>query len=423
MSTKPLLLDLFQAGVNAVVGDAAVERSLKETPLASDAPVHLLAIGKAANAMVKGAVAGLAQAPVRGLQITKYGHTTDDVARLPWLSVMESSHPVPDEASIKAGAAMIEFVKTVPNDAQLVVLMSGGASALVEQLIDGLSLADMKQLTDQLLSGGLPIDDMNRVRKTVSAVKGGKLAAQLGQYPVTQFVISDVPGDRLPDIGSGLLAAPDAVDSGHPADALNDLPIALPDTVVACINAFGVTAPDATDAVWKNITTHFVGSSDIAQAAIVNAYQQQEASPQVIQANGSLHGDVEVIADRIAQALLEDKRPGLRVWGGETHLVLPAAPGRGGRNQHLALAVAQRIAGEPGLSILCCGTDGSDGPTGDAGGCISGETVAAGEALSLHAADYLSRADAGNFLAATDTLVTTGPTGTNVMDVAIAIRL
>ncbi len=422
MTSKEILLELFEAGVNAVVGNTAVERSLLESPLESDAPVHLLAIGKAADAMVRGAVAGLAQTPVRGLQVTKYHHTTDEAAQLPWLTVMESSHPVPDEASIKAGAAIIEFVKTVPNDAQLIVLMSGGASALVERLIDGLTLEDMQQLTDQLLSGGLPIDDMNRVRKTVSAIKGGKLAAHLGHYPVTQFVISDVPGDKLSDIGSGLLALPDALESDHPADALENLPVVLPDTVVACINAFGVSAPDSNHDVWKNISTRFVGSSDIAQAAIVNAYQQQETAVEVIQANGSLHGDVEIIADRIADALMSDKRPGLRVWGGETHLVLPDEPGRGGRNQHLALAVAKRIAGEPGLSVLCCGTDGSDGPTGDAGGCVSGDTVAAGQALSFEVDDALSRADAGNFLAATNTLVTTGPTGTNVMDVAIAIR-
>jgi len=142
----------------------------------------------------------------------------------------------------------------------------------------------------------------------------------------------------------------------------------------------------------------------------------------VLQENGSLHGDVDEIADQIADVLIGDKRRGLRVWGGETHLVLPPKPGRGGRNQHLALAVAKRIKGEKNLAVLCCGTDGSDGPTKDAGGMVNGSTIANGAELGLDANDYLNRADSGSYLAAVNALVTTGPTGTNVMDLAIALR-
>jgi len=237
------------------------------------------------------------------------------------------------------------------------------------------------------MAGGLPIDAMNRVRKTVSTIKGGKLAAFLPVLPVTQLVISDVPGDKLGDIGSGLLAPP--VEEPQSAAAGRGLSLPLPSA-----------------------------SSAIAQSAVAAACTEP-----VIQSSGSLHGDVNDIADAMVNALLGDTRPGVRIWGGETYLHLPAKPGRGGRNQHLALAVAQRIDGVSGLGVLCCGTDGSDGPTADAGGFVTGDTLARGRAMGLDAAAALARADAGSYLQAVDGLVTTGPTGTNVMDLAIALRV
>jgi len=379
--------------------------------------VYLLAVGKAADAMVQGAIDGLADAPVKGLMVTKQAHTTDKVSSIPWLQVIESSHPVPNSASLAAGAAAIEFIRTVPGNAQLLVLMSGGASSLLEHLIDGLSLDDLRALNEQLLAGGLPIDQMNQVRKTVSSIKGGRLGLYLPDIPVTQLLISDVPGDRLSDIGSGPLAPPQGAAADHPGEQVAALPLSLSDDLVACINAFGVVPPAADDSVWTRIESRVVGSCDIAQAAVVAA-----AGCDVIQEAGSLHGDVNDIADAIAKALLQNDRAGLRVWGGETHLVLPSEPGQGGRNQHLALAVAKRIDGVPGLSVLCCGTDGSDGPTGDAGGFVTGETIANGSALGLDVNDHLDRCDSGSYLKAVDALVTTGPTGTNVMDLAIAIR-
>ncbi len=416
------LLTLFHAGVDSVKGDQAVCKALQANPLTSNAPVHLLAFGKAADSMVQGAVKALADKPVRGLMITKQAHSTDVVGAMSWMSIIESSHPVPNESSLQAGSAAIEFVQSVPTDAQLLVLVSGGASALLEHLIEGLTLEDVQELNDNLLSGGLPIDEMNRVRKTVSAIKGGKLSGFLPNIPVTQLVISDVPGDKLSDIGSGVLAMPEADDAQHPGDLLSTLPIQLSDNVIACVNAFGVCAPHSQHAVWSQIQSRMVGSSDIAQSAVIRAAHHHPGLLPIIQNQGSLHGDVEAVADAIAQHLINNQQAGLSVWGGETHLVLPAEPGRGGRNQHLALAVAKRIAGQKGLTVLCCGTDGSDGPTIDAGAIVSGETIAQGEALGLVAEDFLQRADAGTYFAALNALVTTGPTGTNVMDLAIAVR-
>lgn len=421
---KPLITELFQyfnAGVEAVRGERAVVNALDAEPLKVLLPVHLLAVGKAADAMVQGAIQALPNTPVRGLMITKQDHASDSVLALPWIRVIESSHPLPDESSLLAGAACIEFVQSVPAGSQILVLMSGGASALMEQLIEGLTLSDVQQLNDALISGGLPIDAMNRVRKTVSAIKGGKLCHHIpSNVSLTQLVISDVPSDKLSDVGSGVLAMPESGGFVHPGELIDALPMRLADNLVACVNAYGVRPPAKTQTIWQQINSTIVGSSCIAQKAAAHA--AATANTPLVQASGSLNGDVNVIAEHIAHTLLGDTRPGVRIWGGETHLVLPDNPGRGGRNQHLALAVAKRIAGHANISVLCCGTDGSDGPTADAGGVVSGETVAKGDALGLAVDDYLDRADAGSYLAAVDALVTTGPTGTNVMDLAIGLR-
>ena len=415
------LFQFFNAGVDAVKGEAAVINALNAEPLDSELPVHVLAVGKAADAMMRGAITALKKTPVCGLVITKHDHISSDVLALPWNQVVESSHPVPDDSSLFAGAKCIDFVRSIPEGNELLVLMSGGASSLLEHLIDGLQLSDLQQLNQALISGGLPIDSMNQVRKTVSAIKGGKLCSFIPQgVQVTQLVISDVPNDKLSDIGSGVFAMPESDGFAHPGELIDSLPIALPDNLVACINAFGVCPPAATANVWHQINSTVVGSCELAQKAVSQA--ATKAGIPVVQSCGSLHGDVEEIASKIAQALLDDCRTGLRIWGGETHLVLPKKPGRGGRNQHLALAIAKRIDGHKGLSVLCCGTDGSDGPTADAGGIVTGETVAKGMALGLSIDEYLFRADAGHFLEAIDALVTTGPTGTNVMDLVVAQR-
>jgi len=415
------LLDFFDAAVAAVQGDFAVTKALEFEPLDLSIPVHVIAVGKAADAMVQGAARSLPNKIRRGLMITKRAHTSDAVSALPWLQIIESSHPIPDESSLHAGAACIDFVRTVPAGHQLLVLLSGGASALMEQLIDGVTLSDAQQLNETLVAGGLPIDAINRVRKTVSTIKGGKLNVHVPKkVPVTQLIISDVPEDKLSDIGSGPLAMPEPGDFVHPGELIASLPIRLSDNLVACINAFGVSPPASSTHVWQQIYSKIIGSSKIAQESAMQA--ATAANYSIVQASGSLHGDVDVIADSIANTLMSEPREGVYIWGGETHLQLPDNPGRGGRNQHLALAVAKRIAGQDKLSVLCCGTDGSDGPTEDAGGIITGDTEAHGNQLGLSIDDHLHRADAGNYLSAVDALVTTGPTGTNVMDLAIALR-
>jgi len=238
----------------------------------------------------------------------------------------------------------------------------------MEHLIDGLSLSDLQQLNESLLAGGYSIGEMNRIRKTLSAIKGGKFCHYLPNVPVTQLVISDVPGDALSDIGSGPFVSPRNIDEVHPGDILSQSKIHTSDVILACVNAFGVSPPIATHWVWNNVQTRIVGSSRLAQDAVLNAAQS---------------------------------------------LGLP----------HLALTIAKLIAGNEHLRVLCCGTDGTDGPTNDAGALVTGNTIKHGTDLGLSVDDYLQAADAGSYLDAVHALVTTGPTGTNVMDLVIATNI
>ena len=384
---KAQLLSLFQAGVDAVGGHQATARSLQNFELPDR--VYLVALGKAADAMAAGALTVLADKLVSGLVITKHNHLSDEVRQDRRLECHEAGHPVPDTASLAAGQRLFDFVAAVPAGELLVFLVSGGTSALVEHLNDGLELDDLKRETDQLLACGAAIGEMNKHRRTLSQIKGGKLARQVN-CEVLQLLISDVPGDKPGDIGSGLLV-PDLVTGMGP-----ELP------------------------VWTRIDTHIIASSSIAQQAVATAAADRGLP--VRQASGNLDGDMPEVIDRVASVLARPTiEPGVYIWGGEPTLVLPPSPGRGGRNQHLALALAEPLSTTEHISILVCGTDGTDGPTADAGGLINNLTLKKARDTGLDINDYLARADAGTCLQKLDALVTTGPTGTNVMDLAIAL--
>ncbi len=382
-----LLRELFQAGVSAVGGYEATLAELKDETFAQ--PIYLVALGKAADAMARGAIAALGHQVVSGFVVSKHDHLSDDIksdARLEW---HEAGHPVPDQNSIDAGLQLTRFMDAVPEDALLVFLVSGGTSALVEHLDAGISLDALKAETDKLLAGGAAIGEINRHRRTLSQIKGGKLSRWV-RCSVLQLLISDVPGDTLGDIGSGLL---------------------IPDEATGMV---------AELPVWKQVSTKIIASSAIAQKAVEDAAIEKGLVVQ--QPYGNLHGQMPDVIDRLSSVLLaKNLKPGVYIWGGEPTIVLPDKPGRGGRNQHLALAMSEVAASQGNLSLLVCGTDGTDGPTVDAGGLVSELTQSDAQNQSLVINDYLVRADAGSCLSDLGALVTTGPTGTNVMDLAIAI--
>lgn len=406
MNRDAILRDTFAAAVARVCGEQAVAAWLQRHPdIACD---HLFACGKAAAAMTLGA---LQERDVeRGLIITKHGHLDAALDDFPHLACLESDHPVPGTASLRAGRQLLEFLAQAPADASFLALISGGASSLVEVLAPGLDLDALGRLTECLLHEGLAIDEMNAVRRSVSCIKGGRLAHYLDGRTACALMISDVPGNDPGVIGSGPLT-PMREDR---------LPEALSDTargILERATGMPVPGPDA----FRHLQTHIVATlEDAKEAAARHAAAQGLAAhlhPEF------LDGDAAGVGRELAAWLQTPAAAcGLHVWGGETTVRLPDRPGRGGRNQQLALAAACALAGASGIHLLACGTDGTDGPTDDAGGLVDGMTLARGQALQLDAEDFLARADAGAYLAATDALVTTGPTGTNVMDLALALK-
>ncbi len=390
------LLALLQAGLAAVAGDRVTRAALAGRRAR---PVHLLAVGKAAGSMAAGALQALDGQVVRGLVVVPHGHPTGG---LEGLRVLTAGHPVPDPGSLEAGAAARDFAATVPPDHELLVLLSGGASALMEVLPADMTLADLQALTDWMLASGLDIHAMNRIRQAVSGIKGGGLARCLRTSHVEVLLISDVPGDDPAAIGSGPLHAPLA----------GPLP-ALPPYLARWLREAPPVGP------LPAIPHRVIASVDDALAAIEAEARRLGLSCRRLP--GRFSGDAEALGRQFASALRAGP-PQLWLAGGESSVRLPPRPGRGGRNQQLALAAALVLEGTEDCALLAAGTDGRDGPTPDAGALVDGGTVARGRAAGLDPRAALAAADAGHFLEQSGDLVHTGPTGTNVADLVLGLR-
>ena len=404
LSPRDQLLTLYAAALEAVNGSHCVRAFLQQHAL-PDKPVVVLAMGKAAVAMAAGACDILGSRINAGLVVTKEGHVDHSLPAC--LRVLEAAHPVPDERTLEAGQAVLELVQQLPSGAQLLVLTSGGASALVEALPTGMGLAQLAELNRWLVGSGLDIIEMNRIRQSVSCIKGGKLAALLQGQPALNLLISDVPGDDPAFIASGPF---------YPAPSDGTMPANLPDWVIA-MQQQAASALHGAGKTAEVVPHHIVASNRHACEAALAAARQHgwpaQYHKELLEADA---GDAAVSL----LEMLETLPDGAHIWGGETTVKLPPQPGRGGRNQHLALVAAQHLAGRTDRWLLAAGTDGTDGPTPDAGALVDGGTRQRGEAEGLSLPHCLAHADAGTFLEASGDLVHTGPTGTNVMDLVLA---
>ena len=399
------LLHIYLAALKRVNGQTCVRAHLEGRR--EKAPLSLVAIGKAAQAMAQGACDALGERIVEGLVISKPGHLDSLALERTGLKGLEGGHPIPNEQSLAAGEALLKFLAQQPADRSLLFLISGGTSSLVEVLPDGVTLEHLRRVNQWLLGSGLPISAMNYVRKRLSTIKGGGLLQFIGDRPCEILLISDVPGDDPAVIGSGLLV-PDHSSAIEPA-AL-DLP--------EWLQTLREQGQKKTLPIQTNISLSIV--ANLAMACRAAEEKALELGYQVYRHKELLEGDAEQAGHRLAQAIIE-RPPGVHIWGGETTVRLPSQPGLGGRNQHLALAAALEIAGRDNIYLLAAGTDGNDGPTDDAGALVDGSTLARAAIDEFNGIDCLSRADAGRLLAASGDLINTGPTGTNVMDLVIGI--
>jgi glycerate 2-kinase len=378
---RRILLELFQAGLDRVSGRPCVARALSVLQ-AEAQPVWVAAVGKAAGAMALGAHDALATAVERTLVITKDDHVEPQLHALPDVEVYESAHPVPDARSLAAGQSLLRWVSELPDSVQPLFLISGGASSLVEVLEEGVTFAQLGHLNAEGLASGIPIGELNARRARLSRIKGGRLAALLRGRPARALFISDVPGDDPSVIGSGIMG---------PANS----------------------GPD-------NVERMIVASLDIAVEGVCAAAEKTGFN--VRRAPTRFDDDAARLAVRFAHELHLNSAQ-VCVWGGESTVLLPPNPGRGGRNQHLALAAAKLLAGQQQMLLLAAGTDGTDGVTDDAGGLVDSETCARLSLSAIDIDDCMRRADSGTALAASGDLVHTGPTGTNVGDLVIGLKL
>jgi glycerate 2-kinase len=349
---------------------------------AAGRPVWLAAVGKAAPAMALGARDALGERIARCLVISREGHTPPELEAARGVEVIASSHPVPDERSLAAGERLLAWVEELPPEVEPLFLISGGASSLVEVLRPGLTLADLESFTARELAAGTAIGELNARRIALSRIKGGRLTARLAGRPARALFVSDVPGDDPGVIGSGLLGP-----ASEGADRVER-------TVVASVDHAVAGAAAAARA--RGLTVHAPARrfDDDALRLAARFAHELRLSPCAV-----------------------------CVWGGESTVQLPPNPGRGGRNQHLALAAAKLIAGQADLLLLAAGTDGTDGVTEDAGALVDAESCARVALDGLDVDACLARADSATALAASGDLLHLGPTGTNVGDLVIGLKL
>jgi glycerate 2-kinase len=370
------LLHIFQAALTAVNGRACVRARLQERSLPGK--VYMVAVGKAACAMAQGSQDVLGDRIADALIITKKGYAE----ALPW-PVFEAGHPLVNEASLDAGRQLLEFVARIPADAAVLVLISGGASALVEALPPHISLDQFQKINRWILGSGLDINNYNRIRRRLSRIKGGRLAKLLSPRRVLCLVVSDVPGNDLRAIGSGPLVADE--------DLRRPLPLqGLPDFITEALRHMP-PAPAPDDVCFQKVTREIVATLDNAKSATVDA--AKNLGYEAVIESAFVSGDAVETGTRLANKLLQFEPGTVHVWGGETTVILPESPGRGGRNQSLALAAALMLQGHADLWLLAAGTDGTDGPTDDAGALVDGGTIARGVAAGRDARQSLVRAD------------------------------
>jgi glycerate 2-kinase len=412
---------------------AAVDRALPAHTLAAHLPppprgrTVVIGAGKAGGAMAAAMDAAWpAGAPLSGLVVTRYDHVPPAWRQQPGrIEVVEAAHPVPDEAGRQAAARIAQLVQGLTADDLVIALISGGGSSLLSLPAPGLTLADKQAVNQALLASGAAIDEMNCLRKHLSAIKGGRLAALAAPAPMVTLLISDVPGDDPSVIASG----PTVPDPSTCADALaicRRYRLALPPAAQAGLDSGAFETPKPGDACFAGHAVRMIATpqasleaaADAARAAGIQAHILSDEIEGESREVGKVHA---ALARAVARRGQPFARPCVILSGGETTVtVRPRAPGapkgRGGRATEFLLGCAIALQGQAGVHVLAADTDGIDGVQDNAGAIVTPDTLARAAAQGLKAAERLDANDAYGFFSALDDLVHTGPTFTNVND-------
>ncbi len=431
-------LAIVQAALNAADAGTAIARGLQlngnilrvhsvEFSLHHFDRVFSLAIGKAAASMAASIESILGETLTAGLAVTKHDHAGPALART---QLIEAGHPVPDEAGLQAATSVEQLLGDLTARDLLLVAVSGGASALLPAPARGITLAEKQEITRLLLHSGATITELNQVRKHLSQLKGGQLAALAYPATVVGLLLSDVVGDPHDVIGSGLTAADcstfaDAIDVLNQYDLWQQAPPSVRSHLTSGRAGTVPETPKPGSPVFSRVHNHVIGSNRLALEAGLSRARELGYHSQIL--GSTVTGEAREVAGVYAAILREVQHhgsplpaPACLLAGGET-TVSVRGKGKGGRNQELALAAALPLASLKNVLLLSIGTDGTDGPTDAAGAFSTGSTLARAASLGLNARTYLMANNAYPFFDALGDLIKTGPTGTNVMDIQVLL--
>jgi len=428
---------IFDAAVRAVDPAEAIRRHMvregdrltigdERVDLGGVRQIVVVGLGKAGAPMAAAVEEILGERIARGVVVTKYGH----VQPTRTIRIHEAGHPVPDDAGMAGARAVLDHVKGLGPDDLVLVLISGGGSALTPAPVDGITLAEKQALTKALLACGADIREMNTLRKHISRIKGGQLARAAAPARVLTLILSDIVGDPLDAIASG----PTVPDPTTYASALaildkyhirEEIPASIRTHLEAGAAGKIPETPKPDDPLFGRVRSVMVASN--IQALEAARAEAQRLGFQAIILSSFIEGETREIARMHAALALEVRASGhpvrppvCLITGGETTVTL-RGKGKGGRNQEFALASALDIAGLPDVVVLSAGTDGTDGPTDAAGALADGDTVKRAVGLGLKPRAALDGNDAYPFFERLGDLVITGPTRTNVMDVRLVL--
>lgn len=411
MSEQPedILRNLFQRAVEVADPMKSLAAFLPEKP---EGRVTVIGAGKASARMAEAVEA--AWGPCSGLVITRYGYGRPCQG----IEIVEAAHPVPDEAGLTATRRMLDLVQGLGEDDFVLALISGGASALLTAPAGDISLSEKQEVNQALLSSGAPIGQMNKVRKHLSAVKGGQLAASAHPAKMLALLLSDVPGDDPAEIGSGPTVGDDS-SSADAAAILERWQIDVPSSVTGVLSETSGVLPPDHDRLSRVTNTIFAAPSQSLEAA-KDLAEGLGCDVEIL--GDALEGEAREVARAHAQLALDHHkqrqgsgRPLLLLSGGEL-TVTRNGNGIGGPNAEYALALALALQGASGIHAIACDTDGVDGAAEVAGAVVGPETLAKAAARGVSASDALADNDAHSFFEKIGDQVVTGPTLTNVND-------
>jgi len=417
IAQRALLIELFDVAVAAVSADLCIPAQL---PAPVPGRTLILAIGKAGAAMAR-AVYRHMEGTVDGIVLTRYGHSYPASQMPPGFTVFEAGHPLPDEHGIAATRHILDAVRALGPDDQLLALVSGGASALLTMPATGVTLADKQDVTRQLLQCGASISEINCVRTHLSGVKGGRLALAAAPAKVVTLVLSDIPGDDPALVGSGP-TLPDRTKLEDARKILALYGIVTPDHVRDALADPANETPNASRSEFDAAETRVIARSINALQAAGQMAAAAGYTP--VYLGGDIEGDSTEVGTIHAALALHHAQKGGR-WallsGGETTVVVRNADGRGGRNTEYLLSLALALDRTPGISALSCDTDGIDGTEDNAGALITPTTLARARRARLSPASALRANKTYDFFAGLEDLVVTGPTRTNVNDFRVIL--